>query len=249
MARPCRRVDGITNAKNIESSAYRFRDGWLCAGPGLSTLNCVLPSLNGKSQFGMFRLLKSIVRHPLRWVEVLSSFRARPGRADVERWSDLSNFATAWERRSRHLADRVASGAAVIEFGCGTGALQRMLPQRVNYVGSDIVARSSDTLVWDLNGGAPPLDSDFDVAIFSGVLEYVVDVPAVVRQLRPRVRSILTSYASTDEVSDPLTRRYNGWINDFTRDQFVALFRSAGFIEVWRREWDDSSMFEFLRDG
>ena len=195
----------------------------------------------------MQSLAKSFLRHPVRWIRLIGSERSRVGQADVSRWQKLENFDPAWDERSRQLAARVPKGASVLEFGCGRGALPAALPADAIYLGSDIFARGPETLVWDLNSGAPPLDRDFDVAIFSGVLEYVADVPAVIRALRPQISTILASYASVNEVPDPLTRRVCGWVNHFTEDSFVDLLNAEGYRLVWHNSWTDSTIYQFER--
>lgn len=197
----------------------------------------------------MYDLAKSLVRHPTRWIKLLASSRARRGKADVSRWADLGNFDTGWDERSRKIAARVPAGASVIEFGCGRGALRAALAAGTDYVGSDIVARGPETLVWDLNDGAPPLDRQFDVAIFSGVLEYVADLPALLAGLAPVARTVITSYASLEEVPNILTRRESGWVNDLKQAQFVALFPAGGYRPTWRESWIDSTVYQFDRDA
>ena len=54
-----------------------------------------------------------------------------------------------------------------------------MLPPDCTYTPSDIVARSPDFLVSDLNEKIPFELSRFDTAVFSGVLEYVYDIEKV----------------------------------------------------------------------
>lgn len=197
----------------------------------------------------MFDLVKSFVRHPSRWLALIASARARPGKADIKRWADLGNFDPRWDERSHKIAARVPNRASVIEFGCGRGALRAALPPGTEYVGSDIFARDPDTLVWDLNEGAPPLDRRFDVAIFSGVLEYVANIPALIAGLSPFARTVIASYAALEEVPNILTRRESGWVNDFKRTQFVGLFESAGYRLSWRESWTDSTVYQFERDA
>ena len=197
----------------------------------------------------MYDLAKSLVRHPTRWLKLLTSARARRGKADVGRWADLGNFDSGWDERSHKIAARVPAGASVIEFGCGRGTLRGSLAAGTDYLGSDIVARGPDTLVWDLNNGAPPLDRGFDVAIFSGVLEYVADVSALLAGLAPVAPTAIASYASLEEVPNILTRRESGWINDCKQAQFVALFEAAGYRPTWRESWIDSTVYQFKRDA
>jgi len=120
-----------------------------------------------------------------------------------------------------------------------------MLPSNVEYLGSDLFPRERETLVWDLNSGVPPLKRSFDIAVFSGVLEYVIDPGCLLDELRRSVIEIAASYASSDEVPDRLTRLENGWVNHFSRAEFIDLMSSAGFTLLRREPWIDSSLYHF----
>lgn len=195
----------------------------------------------------MMPRLKSLLRHPLRWSRVWLGRRARP--SNVERWGDLSNFDTKWDERTRLLADWASAYVSIIEFGCGRGTLSKLLPAASRYVGSDIVDRDGQTLVWDLNDGAPPLSERFDLVIFSGVLEYVLDPSLLISGLKPHTSAITASYASIDEVPDPLVRAENGWVNHLDRAGFLDLFSRNGYRLLREQPWTDSHLYLFESDG
>jgi hypothetical protein len=70
-----------------------------------------------------------------------------------------------------------------------------------------------------------------DVIVFSGVLEYVNDVPAVVDHLTPSCASIVSSYVAAIPHArlGRLHRRRAGWVNDYSAEEFTALFEQRGF--------------------
>lgn len=192
-----------------------------------------------------YALLRSLIRHPLRWAKWLSG-AGRHRAANHRRWSNLANFDAAWDGRTKRIAARLGAAKSVVEFGAGRGTLRQFLNGGTYYLGSDIVARDAETLVWDLDHGAPILDRKFEAAVFSGVLEYVGDPIPVLKSLRNQVDRIVASYASIDEVPDQLTRLANGWANHLTQDQFIQLFGSCGFMIVENEPWDDSKIYEFV---
>ena len=65
------------------------------------------------------------------------------------------------------------------------------------YVPSDIVSRGPDTWLCDLNRRPLPKlrrQAAVQVAVFSGVLEYVTDLTSVLRWLAPETDCIIASY-------------------------------------------------------
>jgi hypothetical protein len=173
-------------------------------------------------------------------------FRHVLGRTDVERWSRIENILPEWDDRNRALGAAIPAGSSVLEFGCGRGTLERYLDRPRAYVGSDIVARQPSTLVVDLNRRPLPDVSslDADTAVFSGVLEYVFDVPAVLRWLPAAIARCYASYvvADGDRLRERLRRVRVGWVNSFGRDELVALFGSAGFALVDEVPWNESAI-------
>jgi hypothetical protein len=189
-------------------------------------------------------ILISCLRHPWRWTKWLFAAGDRQA-ANLQRWSDLGNFDPGWDERTRRIAARCAGAGSVIEFGAGRGTLAAELEASTHYTPSDIVSRGPDTLVWDLNKGAPVLDRHYDVAVFSGVLEYVGDIGLLFRGLHGQVGRIVASYASTEEVRDRLTRLENGWVNHSSSEDFIAIAAESGFAITDKEEWVDSSIYAF----
>ena len=106
-------------------------------------------------------------------------------RADYRRWTSPDGLQHWWDERTQLIATMVPPGTRVIEFGCGRRVLEHNLPRGCTYVPSDIVERGPDTVVCDLNASRLPdlRHLGLQVAVFSGVLEYVADVGAVARWL------------------------------------------------------------------
>lgn len=143
----------------------------------------------------------------------------------------------------------VPAGSRVLEFGAGMLKLPQYLPSGCAYTPSDLVARSPDTIVCDLNQPCLPKFAEFDVMIFSGVLEYIVDCRAVIAHLRRSCREIIASYAVLrDDSAETLeVRRKYGWFSDHTESQFIGIFRDCGFEPVESREWDGQLIVRFAR--
>lgn len=156
-----------------------------------------------------------------------TSLRRLRGQSDYQRWGQREALFGAWDERTRLIGSQVPAGSRVLEFGAGRMALRNFLPEGCAYTPSDLVDRGPGTLVCDLNGAALPDFGRYDVAVFSGVLEYVHDVPRLVSHLAGSVDTIIASYASRE--ANGRNRRAHGWVNDYTSHAFLRLFEHKGF--------------------
>lgn len=138
----------------------------------------------------------------------------------------------------------VSAGDSILEFGAGRMVLRDHIPPGCAYTPSDIVDRGAGTVVCDLNGPLPDF-APHDVAVFSGVLEYVNNVPRLIEHLADVAKTIVVSYAVVD--SNPDGRRSHGWVNDYTSEQFVSLFSRAGFVCDHEEMWKTQKIFRFVR--
>ena len=180
-------------------------------------------------------------------INVLKVLRCRMfGGADLERWQDLSNHDASWEERSRLIASVIEPKNRVIEFGAGRRKLQTYLDRTCAYIPADLVERGAGTLVCDLNSRPLPDLSGIraDLAVFAGVLEYLRDLPAIPRWLARHVPMCIVSYECANtpphtmkRMREIIARSGIGWVNTYGRDEFLALFTSAGFKCVQTLNW------------
>lgn len=180
------------------------------------------------------------------------------GTSDVRRWGNIDNFETWWDERTKRLAAMVPAGSGVIEFGAGRRQLERYLDPSCRYVPSDLVDRGPGTLVCDLNvRPLPDLASlAVDVAVFSGVLEYLSDVPTIVDWLAGSVTHIVASYAYVAGAADSQERRReyferlrNGYLSHYSEPELVDVFEAHGFVVAARDSWQTQTLFLFVRDA
>jgi hypothetical protein len=160
--------------------------------------------------------------------------------SDRERWNDLHNHDVDWDIRTRFIAHLVPSGSHVIEFGAGRRQLERWLPADCSYTPSDIVDRGPGTVLCDLNRRPLPTlarGAPLQIAVFSGVIEYVVDLPSVLAWLAPQTDWIIASYncatqsrTAAKRLRVTASRISSGWVNDFTEAEIVACFADSKFM-------------------
>jgi len=149
----------------------------------------------------------------------------------------------------------IPTGSRVIEFGSGNQKLRSLLDASCIYIGSDFVKRNPDTFLCDLNKRSLPDLGHLapEVAVLSGVLEYVHDVPHVAEWLFSQIRaSVIFSYSCSEGSNSSLLRLRvairradNGWVNNYTEGEIAAIFSKAGFKLKEKDSWDYQRLFFF----
>ncbi len=186
--------------------------------------------------------------------------RRLSSKPDVGRWSDLDNFDPEWDGRTQIIADLITPGSRVLEFGAGRRHLATVLDERSTYIPSDLVSRSDDTFVADLNARPLPALATIapDVVVFAGVLEYLTRLPEVVAWLAGEVATCITSYEcaasrprSLPRFREVVRRWRTGWVNTYDEAELVGMFAASGLVCTDRRTWStptgDERIFVFER--
>ena len=163
-------------------------------------------------------------------------------RSDVERWEDTEELLENWNERTRLMAGLVPENAKVIEFGAGNMTLRKYLPENCEYQGSDLVQRSPEMKICDLNEGINFHLGPYDTAVLSGVLEYVYDINKVFEQLNGEINRIVLSYACKDSFSE--NRERFGWLSDYKKEELVKIFQKYHYEIKESREWRRQSIFK-----
>ncbi len=172
--------------------------------------------------------------------------------ADYERWSILDNFDQQWDPRTKAMAQLIPNGSRVLEFGAGRRQLERYLDASCTYSPSDLLDRGPGTIVCDLN--VRPLPDfrglNLDVAVFSGVLEYLTQLGSVAHWLAEQASQCVVSYACAKSKAgtrardnEALARTRNGWVNTYGEDELMEIFESAGFVCRRRDSWESQRIF------
>jgi hypothetical protein len=161
------------------------------------------------------------------------------------RWRRDQSLDVAWDDRAGLMVADVPAGSRVIDVGAGSQVVRGLLPGGCDYVPVDLVSRSPDTVVCDLNRDVlPGLTADWLVA--SGVLEYVFDVDRVVGWMASAAPRIALSY----ETADGQTRYYRrarSWVNDYTGEQMRALLTGHGLEVVKEAKWKLQTIYWLQR--
>jgi hypothetical protein len=132
-------------------------------------------------------------------------------------------------RRARNLVARnIKPRAVLLDLGCGSAAMRRLLPAGCSHLPADLAPRSPLFAVADFYADdLPPANQATHIAAL-GVLEYADDLPRLLAALRTYNRPVLVSYYATDDTAD-LDRAALGWKNGFKRNELMRAFIAAGF--------------------
>ncbi len=184
-----------------------------------------------------------------RRIAYIETLRAEGG-SEAARWAQPESHRERWGLRGIELARLVKPGERVFEFGAGRSQVAAALPSGCDYVGSDATPLSPEVMVFDLNAPSLAPIEDFDVALFSGVLEYVHDLPRLLEYLSRYFCSVIASYAPrlTESESEIEARRYSGWFNDYSKAELEGLFAQAGFAIASSGEWKAQLLYRLDRN-
>lgn len=132
-------------------------------------------------------------------------------------------------RRARNLVSRnLKPDAVLLDLGCGTAAMRKLLPAGCSHLPADLVRRSPLFAAADFYRGEPPPANEATHIAALGVLEYADDLPRLLETLRSYNRPVFVSYYAEDDTAG-LDRRGLGWKNGMTRNELMRAFIAAGF--------------------
>ncbi len=208
-------------------------------------LEMVRPEVEQRARmnFDALELLCAALPEPA-GASVAPSAEAPPAAADARQsWESESHHYDTLHTRLRKVAEFVDSlpGTRVLDIGCSAGTLGAALQPRWTYHGCDISASAvasaprGTCVAWDLETGLPPFDGQpYDVITASGILEYIADVPKLLRTAQARLKlggSLVVSYFNMQHVSRRGTNafRHEHWKNNWSAAQFREQLEQAGF--------------------
>jgi len=180
-------------------------------------------------------------------------------------WGKRANrsvrFAAQYFLRDKQRQTVWKSGVTVLELGCGPYMpVKQFLPPGATHIPGDIVRRDNETYVVDLNlrddqegkpnshGDIPQsletlrhkMPADLNLMTLLGVLEYVEDLPRVLKVLHRFNIPILITYNSLEDRPSVKDREKLLWVNHLRRTQLTKIIAREGFecerkleIRVW----------------
>jgi len=79
--------------------------------------------------------------------------------------------------------------------------------------------------------------------VFSGVLEYIEDVPALLAKVRQHCTQCILSYHPVDTLECMTTRLEGGWVNHYSKATMDAIIRKAGFEPLHETGWSGQTIY------
>lgn len=201
----------------------------------------------------MKAVLSSLKERAPRFARTLTTLLTR--RSDTAWWGENQNLSARWDERTRLIAGLVPVNSVVLEFGAGQQNLKQWLPPGCRYLPSDLVLRTPETLVCDLNARPLPDLSAHgaSVTVLSGVLEYVFRIDEVASWLARTAPTCIVSYCPAkvrfpgERTLKRALRAEYGWVNTLTADEFAREFERAGFRGGPSERWREHLIYRFER--
>lgn len=154
---------------------------------------------------------------------------------DTETWLQRADVAAAL------VAQLDPPPRSIADIGCGDQKLRLALSRRgvsIHYQGFDLLPQSVDVRAFDVRDSA--LGEAFDTAAVLGVLEYIDDVAAALKNVARQTSSVVVSYAAFDvHALPPEKRARRGWRSTLTADEFEACLDTVGLDVLERRSTPD----------
>lgn len=210
-------------------------DAWARRDEQKAAVEARLPELRAKAEEQLDRLVE-LARGARPRVEARAAGRRS--------WDEETWRYDRPHRRLRAVVDTVLAEAPrgrVLDLGCSSGLLGRMLGRGYDYTGLDVapsVAAEEPGFVVKTAGldDAWPVEGPFDVVVASGSLEYVSDVEEVVRRARALLPvgglAVLTLFNLAHVSRKAHAHRHMTWRFMERPDEFLLLLREVGLTPV-----------------
>lgn len=152
-------------------------------------------------------------------------------KTDIVRWAELSNSkeSPSWKNRNFVVGSFIPEGVSVLDIGAGNQHIRNHIPESCTYQPVDCIA-AENVIVVDFNNtkaSTITLPQKYDIAICSGVLEYITDGEEFLKFVVNNSSSFILTYVFADNrrIGDD---GINGWCSGLTRNQMLALFNKLG---------------------
>jgi hypothetical protein len=170
-------------------------------------------------------------------------------RTRVRWWQKVAQSGPpTWDERNIIIARFISEGSSVLDLGAGAQTLRTHLKPGCVYQPCDVVQSSPDVLFCDFNRDIyPEPGRRFDVAVCSGLLEYVRKP----RQFIPRIAALadrlLLTYNPIQPHESKIERLAKNWVNHLSQEQLEHIFNESGLKwKIINRREPNEMMYEVM---
>lgn len=175
---------------------------------------------------------------------------------NYDRWEDFSNLknqSIIWRERNKIIGDiiikdfifsKIDYKPIILDIGCCDMFLEDYLKKNFfifEYIPCDLFKRNEKTFVIDLNKEIKYLPNS-DYCIFSGVLEYLLDLEYVLKEVKKYSKNIIFSYSI--KVQDIKTRVLKGWVNHYTELELIEKISKIGSLSKIKNIFNNQIIFK-----
>ena len=152
----------------------------------------------------------------------------------AERWSDITKtYGHSNPQRARLIADKIIAFGirSILDIGCGDMKLSEYLaPENIGYQPADVVQRSPDCFVVDLNTDPVPR-CDAECAVMIGVAEFLNDIEPVLADIANKYDRVLLTLSPLQTIYEQV---WHGKPHTITCSHTSA-HSLSGFKQVFAR--------------
>jgi len=156
-----------------------------------------------------------------------------------------------WDERNIIIARFIPEGSSVLDLGAGAQTLRKHLKPGCVYQPCDIVKSSPDVLFCDFNRDIyPDPGRRFDVAVCSGLLEYVRKPRQFIPRIAAMADRLLLTYNPIQRNESKIERLAKNWVNHLSQEQLEQIFNEAGLKwKIVNRREPHEMMYEIMSSG
>lgn len=162
-------------------------------------------------------------------------------KTDITRWEALSKSTTppTWGGRNEIIKQFVPEHSSVLDIGAGNQHLKTLIPETCSYQPVDCVP-GDNVIVIDFNkeNASDVILGSYDIAVCSGVLEYIRDAEAFFKFVFNNTRMVIFTYVFA-EARIPSDTELSGWDSGISKSEFEELMEGMGaqieYVSTFKR--------------
>ena len=145
--------------------------------------------------------------------------------SNLLRWTGNEAISSRWAKRAEIVGKMIPPQASVLDIGCGNQILTEFLFKSVKYTPADIIARTEDTIILDIDKEIWPTGK-WDYITACGVLEYIHDLNSFFKNSTPLAKNIILTYhiSHNRQTLDGKKRRAQlGWLSNYSLADIIRM--------------------------